>query len=201
MAQKKVLHVGCGMKTLAHLPAPFQSGEWEEIRLDIDPNVRPDVVGTMTDLGAVETGAVNAIFSSHNVEHLYAHEVPLAVREFSRVLTEDGIAVITCPDLQAVAALIAQGRLLEPAYRSAAGPISPLDIVYGHRESLERGNHFMAHRCGFTMQTLTEVLASNGFQRAAGRRRPDYFDLWVCAFKQHVPDQDLMSAVRAYLPS
>ena len=101
-------------------------------RLDIDPAVQPDVIGTMTDMAAVASESVDAIFSSHNIEHLYPHEVPLALKEFLRVLKPDGFFVVTCPDLQSVCALVAQGKLTEAAYQSPAGPIAAIDILYGH---------------------------------------------------------------------
>lgn len=117
------------------------------MRLDIDSAVKPDIIGTMTDISAVADGSVDAIFSSHNIEHLYPHEVPLALGEFMRVLKPDGFSVITCPDLQSVAALVAEDKLLDPAYTSPAGAIAPLDILYGHRASMAAGNTYMAHRC------------------------------------------------------
>jgi hypothetical protein len=193
---RTVLHVGCGRKDIRGLPAFFQDGSWSEIRLDIDRDVRPDVIGTMTDMGAVPTGSVHALFSSHNVEHLYPHEVPAALAEFRRVLSPDGFALVTCPDLQAVAALIGQDRLLEPAYHSGMGPIAPLDILYGHRASIARGNRFMAHRGGFTMRTLGQALADAGFGRVMAKRRPVAFDLWALAL---VPDDQTALEVIAKL--
>ena len=38
--------------------------------------------------------SVDAILSSQNIEHLYPHEVALALKEFLRVLRPDGFAVI-----------------------------------------------------------------------------------------------------------
>ena len=52
----------------------------------------------------------------------------LALSEFIRVLKSDGIALITCPDLKSVCALIAEDRLTEAAYTSPAGPIAPLNV-------------------------------------------------------------------------
>jgi predicted SAM-dependent methyltransferase len=89
-------------------------------------------------MSAVASGSVDAIFSSHNIEHVYPHEVPQALGEFLRVLSDDGFAVITCPDLQSVCALVAEDKLLEPAYTAPAGPITPLDILYGHRPPMAR---------------------------------------------------------------
>ena len=128
---KTFLHVGCGPKRKDRTTAGF--AEWSELRFDIDESVQPDLVGTMTDMSSVSTESVDAVFSSHNIEHLYPHEVPVALSEFLRVLKPDGFAVITCPDLQAVCALVAEDKLTEPAYTSPAGLIAPLDILYGHR--------------------------------------------------------------------
>jgi hypothetical protein len=82
----------------------------------------------------------------------------VALAEFRRVLADDGFAVITCPDLQSVCELVAQDRLTEPAYTAPAGPIAPLDILYGHRAAMARGNLYMAHRCGFTSRVLAATL-------------------------------------------
>lgn len=186
---KKVLHVGCGVKNPAKLPKKFHDPEWQEIRFDIDPNVLPDITGTITDMNAVENESVDAVYSSHNIEHLYPHEVPLALKEFLRALKNNGFAIITCPDLQSVCELVANDKLLEPAYISPAGPISPIDILYGHRPSLARGNLFMAHRCGFTLKALANTLIQVGFKKVYGLRDKKSFALWALAFNWE-PDDD-----------
>ena len=155
------LHVGCGQKRKDRTTKALSS--WNELRFDIDESVQPDLVGTMTDMSSVSSESVDAVFSSHNIEHLYPHEVPVALSEFLRVLKPDGFAVITCPDLQAVCALVAEDKLTEPAYTSPAGPIAPLDILYGHRPAMNAGNLYMAHRCGFTEKVLSGTLQSSGF--------------------------------------
>lgn len=182
---KSFLHVGCGPKRKAQTTKGFNTPDWHEIRLDIDPSAQPDVIGTMTDMSAVASESVDAIYSSHNIEHLYPHEVPLAFAEFLRVLKPDGFFVVTCPDLQSVCKLVAEDKLTEPAYTSPAGPISPLDILYGHRPSMARGNLYMAHRCGFTQQVLDGTLRSSGFQVVAtmARGQAPYFDLFALASK------------------
>ena len=103
-------------------------------------------------------GRCDALFSSHNIEHLYAHEVPLALREFRRVLKPEGFVVITCPDLQSICAEVAEDRLTQTAYQSPAGPIAPIDMLYGLRSALARGNLYMAHRSGFTLKVLVATL-------------------------------------------
>jgi ubiquinone/menaquinone biosynthesis C-methylase UbiE len=194
------LHVGCGPKHKDRTTAGFNNDDWREIRLDIDESVAPDITGTMTDMSAVESGSVNAVFSSHNIEHLYPHEVPVALAEFLRVLSEDGFAVITCPDLQSVAALVAEDKLTEPAYESAAGPIAPIDILYGHRPAMARGNLYMAHRCGFTRRVLINTLQAAGFKTVAAASRPSAFDLWAVASKSERSEDELRALAKLHFP-
>ena len=127
--------------------------------------------------GGVATASVDAVWSSHNVEHLYAHEVPVALAEFHRVLRPGGFALITLPDLQKVAELVAADGLEDVAYVSPAGPIRPLDMLYGWRRSIARGNLFMAHHTGFTAKTLGQALRRAGFDPVAVSRSG--FDLWA----------------------
>lgn len=195
-----LLHVGCGPKTKAQTTPGFNTPDWSEMRLDIDPAARPDVLGSMTDMAAVAAGSVDAVFSSHNIEHLYPHEVPLALNEFQRVLRDDGFAVITCPDLQSVSRLIADDKLTEAAYQSPAGPITPLDIVYGFRQAMARGNLYMAHRCGFTRTVLAGTLQSAGFQSVATRARPAHFDLWAVASKGPLEEEAMRALAAAHFP-
>jgi predicted SAM-dependent methyltransferase len=189
---KTFLHVGCGIKRKERTTKALSS--WNELRFDIDPSVNPDLVGTMTDMSTVATESVDAVFSSHNIEHLYPHEVPLALAEFIRVLKPTGIAVITCPDLKSVCALIAQDKLTEAAYTSPAGPIAPIDILYGLRSSMAQGNLYMAHRCGFTQKMLTATLHASGFKSVASMSRSHpYFDLWAVANKAVLSEQQMQA--------
>lgn len=197
---KTFLHVGCGPKHKNQTTLGFNSQAWQEKRLDIDANVAPDVVGTMTDMSAVPSGSVQAVFSSHNIEHLYPHEVPLALAEFARVLSEDGFVVITCPDLQSVCQLVAEDKLTDPAYVSPAGPIAPIDILYGHRPPMARGNLYMSHRCGFTRKVLLGTLQAAGFKSVAALARPRHFDLWAVATKSPMEESDLRELAAAHFP-
>jgi hypothetical protein len=189
---KSFLHVGCGPNRKDRTTAGF--ADWNEIRFDIDESVQPDLIGTMTNMSSVTSESVNAVFSSHNIEHLYPHEVPIALSEFLRVLKPEGFALITCPDLQSVCALVAEGKLTEPAYISPAGPIAPLDILFGHRPQLSRGNLFMAHHCGFTESVLIGVLQAAGFKGVASMKRgTPFFDLWALACKEELSEEALLS--------
>ena len=192
------LHVGCGPKHKDR--TPFASQNWREIRLDIDPGVEPNVIGTMTDMNAVDDASVDAVFSSHNIEHLYPHEVPIALAEFHRVLKPDGFVLLTCPDLQSVCERVANDQLTDAAYQSGMGPITPLDILYGHRASMKAGNLYMAHRCGFTKRVLAYTLASAGFASGV-KARPEQYDLWAVGLKSSVENTDRLNQLcKIYIP-
>jgi predicted SAM-dependent methyltransferase len=197
-----LLHVGSGPKNKEQTTRAFNNDSWKEIRLDIDPSVSPDVIGTMTDMSQVLSNSVDAVFSSHNIEHLYPHEVPIALAEFLRVLKEDGFVVITCPDLQSVCALVAEDKLTEPAYESPAGPIAPLDILYGFRRSMAQGNLYMSHRCGFTEKVLRATLLTAGFKSVAtmARGREPFYDLWALASKSERTEVELMKLAQEHFP-
>lgn len=197
----KFLHVGCGPARKPDVAPGFLSDDWQEIRLDIDPSAVPDVVCSMLDMAPVPDASVDAVYSSHNIEHLYPHEVERALGEFYRVLKPDGILVLTCPDLQAVCRLVADDKLTDLAYVSPAGPIAPLDILYGHRPQLAAGNLFMAHRTGFTLRTLTEAVRAAGFRSVAGRTRRYYLDLWVVASKTLLPESEITHLAETHFPS
>ena len=176
------MNVGCGYPLRQKLHPHFQGPEWREIRLDLDPAVRPDIVCSITDMSPVASGSVDAVWSSHNLEHLQRHEVPSALAEFLRVLAPSGLLLLTLPDLQQVARLVVEDRLEDRAYTSASGPITPLDMIFGHTASLARGNRYMAHRTGFTARTLQLVLVEAGFVEVT-LRRGGSFDLWATAYK------------------
>lgn len=195
---KSVLHVGCGYLDITRMPSGFQDGSWREVRFDIDPNVKPDVVGTITDLSAVESESVDAVYSSHNIEHVETHEVDRVLQEFRRVLTPEGFAVVTCPDLQALAARIATGKLTDPLYQSTAGPITALDVLFGHGREIAEGRSYMAHRTGFSGQTLADAIRRAGFENGIVKRREPALDLWAICSRSPRSREELERLMFAY---
>jgi len=198
---KTFLHVGCGPKNKNSTTKGFSSADWHELRFDIDESVSPDIVGTMTDMSQVQDASVDALFSAHNIEHLYPHEVPLALAEFKRVLKPGGFVVITCPDLQSVCALVAEDKLTDEAYLSPAGPIAPIDILYGHRPAMANRNLFFAHRTGITKKVLTGTLQAAGFEMVVPMQRahPAY-DLWAIAAIPPMTEQEIVDIAKEHFP-
>jgi hypothetical protein len=196
---KKFLHVGCGAERKPKVSKGFLSDDWTEITLDIDPTAATDVVASMLDMTPVPPASVEAVYSAHNLEHLHSHEVPLALREFLRVLKPEGLLVLICPDLQSFCSLVAEGKLTDVAYMSHSGPITPLDAIYGHREYIAAGKHFMAHHTGFTLRTLVDCVRAAGFPSVAGRRFPRGFELWIVASKAYRTEQEMRDLADAHL--
>src|SRR5438876_11032410 len=118
---------GSGAKGSTRLPAMF--ADWRELRVDIDAKAAPDILADITDLSAIETGSVDAIWSAHCLEHLYLHQVGKAVAEAYRILADNGFYCLIVPDLQAIADFIATDRLHEVVYEAPAGPVVAHDML------------------------------------------------------------------------
>ena len=199
---KTFLNVGCGPKSEFQIKG-FDNDDWKEIRFDIDEDVNPDIVGTLTDMSLVETASVDAVYSAYNIDHIYAHEVPIALGEFFRVLKDDGIAFIRCPDIQSVCEAVVQDKLIDIFYETEDGQkISPLDILLGNREELASGNEYMAKKCGFTYSVLNKALSEAGFQaRYGGRMAFNGAELSLVAFKQKKSEEEIKGIANPFFPS
>jgi predicted SAM-dependent methyltransferase len=193
---QRLLNAGAGNRLSRGVAPIFASPEWEEIRLDVDPLVDPTAVGSITDMKELfESASFDAIWSSHTLEHLFSHEVPLALGEFKRVLKPDGFALIMCPDLESVAYHLVQHGADHVAYVSPAGPITPIDMLYGHLVSVAQGRSHMAHKTGFTADRLGNLLLQAGFP-TVHVRRDDHFEICALAFNV-TADQNRIQATLA----
>ena len=168
-SQKVFVNAGCGASDRSSMPAFF--ADWREIRVDIDPATRPDLVTSIIDLSAIPGGTIDAVWSAHCIEHLYAHEVPMALAEFRRVLRKSGFACLITPDLQAAAEWVLRDRMHECIYQSPSGPVTAHDMIWGFGRAIEGGKIAMAHRCGFTPTPLIQRLNEAGFDEIMLRRK------------------------------
>jgi SAM-dependent methyltransferase len=136
----------------------------DETRLDIDPGVQPDVVASMLDMG--EIGGFDMVYSSHSLEHVYPHEVPVALAEMYRVLKPGGVVVAVVPNLDGVKPDD------EVLYVSDGGHhVTGRDMFWGMRSLLMEEPH-MAHHTGFVPATLASALEAVGFQGVHPRALP-----------------------------
>ena len=160
---KRVLNVGGGSKSI---PLPSEYGGFAHVLLDIDPQGAPDIVLDGRRLGELATGQFDAIYCSHNLEHYFRHDVPKVLAGFFHVLKPGGFAQIRVPDLTELMRRVVQGKidLEETLYVSPAGPIAPLDVIYGFGRQIETsGVDFFAHKTGFSDQSLSRAVERAGF--------------------------------------
>lgn len=179
--QRIVLNVGCGRTSLQSHSGYFD--DWQEIRVDAEHNPTVDIIDSIHDLHTVPSNAVDAIWACHVLEHNYWHEIPTILRTFLRVMTPTGFAVIRVPDLESIAPHIPQG-LLTPVYDSPSGPIAPIDMIYSARWLVEQHGESMAHKTGFTEQSMRTILTQLGIRYIIKKRS---FELCVFIFKTEPP--------------
>jgi SAM-dependent methyltransferase len=184
--ERVFVNAGCGPAEAGQLPAYFDG--WRQVRVDSDPAVSPDVIADLTDLAAIPDGSVDAVWAAHCVEHVYEHQVPIVLAEFRRVLRADGFAVVIVPDLQGLGHYLSEDRLHEEVYRSAAGPVSAHDMIFGFGAAIAGGRASMAHRCGFTPGTLQRCFRALPFAETLLRRRGAQMELVALARASAAPD-------------
>jgi hypothetical protein len=174
-----VLNVGGG--TSRALPVTYKG--WEQVLLDIDPAVLPDVVCDAKEMRKLPPAKYDAVFCSHNLEHFYKHEVPAVLHGFRHVLKADGFAQIAVPDMmELVERMVKDCRDLDETwYVSSGGPISFHDVIYGWGKEVARGNFYYSHKTGFTEKSLTKALTHAGFHQVLTAR--DGGNLHAIAFK------------------
>lgn len=160
---KKVLNVGGNSKAI---PLPPQYVEFEHLLLDIDPRGLPDIVCDARKLKTLDAGQFDAIYCSHNLEHYYRHDVQEVLAGFLHVLKDGGFAHIMVPDINELMRItIERGLDIDDVlYQSPAGPIMVVDVLYGYSIEIERsGQHFFAHKTGFTQKSLQNAINKAGF--------------------------------------
>jgi len=184
MKKLKLLHVGCGPKNREQTTNIFNSEDWEEIRFDIDKSHNPDILGSMTDMSMIEGGSIDAVYSSHNIEHLFLHEAEVAIKEFYRVLKPSGYVFLLCPDIIAACKAAYENGPDSGLYNTNAGiTISPIDVIYGWRRSIKAGNEFMAHKYGYSEKTLISLFSKCGFISFVSASRQNHYDIVLLATK------------------
>lgn len=128
------------------------SGPWpKQDYLAVDPHepeARVDARCEMWDLAPFGDGSVDAIWSSHALEHVPKAQVAPTLAEWHRVLRVGGLLQLEVPDL----IWVCHNFLRNPKTDWN------LDTIFGAQT---RDGEF--HQTGFTTEILTEYLISAGF--------------------------------------
>lgn len=85
------LHIGCGKKMLPGYK-----------HLDAVGHEHVDFVCDTRKLDLIESESVEEIYACHMLEHVHRDEVSAVLKEWNRVLTEDGIIRISVPNFTAI---------------------------------------------------------------------------------------------------
>lgn len=121
----------------------------EIVRLDVDPEVKPDILHDVTKpLPAELHGQFDGVFMSHVLEHFPWARVVTVLRNLREALVPDGEILILVPSLEWAAREILSDR---PAATLQA-------FLYGSQHT-----EWQFHRSGFTLIGLRQVLRYSGF--------------------------------------
>jgi len=97
--------------------------------------------------------SVEAIFSSHVLEHLFMDEVEKLIPEMFRILKPGGVCRIVVPDLEKIVSLY--------------NPEDPREFLTDMFEISSRGAVKNQHHCGFTGKFLTKLATESGFTKCS----------------------------------
>jgi len=99
-----------------HIGGQVRTPGWEV--LDANPGPCVDHVANARDLRIFEDGLFESIYASHVVEHLdYLEELEKTLAEWHRVLAPGGTLYVSVPDLDVLARLFVDRRLLSTEER------------------------------------------------------------------------------------
>jgi SAM-dependent methyltransferase len=176
METKIALNVGCGFSRKKDTHYLIQGEEWKHIRVDIDISVKPDIIDDSSKLENFTSNSVDAIFSSHNLEHLHVEDAKEAMVTYLDRLKPGGLCIIVVPNFELACKHIAEGRDYA-VYFSPAGGIRALDMIYGYSK-YTRNNVYQRHQWGYTSKSLTELFTNTGFINVQSSA-DDAYNLWT----------------------
>lgn len=158
---KILLNVGCGR---TRLDLSKLKEKMTEVRVDSDPEARADVQGSIQDLKNIPAKSVATLYASHVLEHVHWHELFAVMKEFQRVVCDDGFALVAVPNLEYIADGLKGDGIIKAVYRTEPGDITPLDMIYGFRDFVARGMEGMQHKTGFNSYLLERVFRDSGWK-------------------------------------
>lgn len=139
------LNVGCGGRRLGGY-----------IGVDaVAERTAADIVAK-ADAIPLADGSVAEILAIHLFEHFYRWECDVVIAEWKRLLIQGGRLVLELPDLKKCCENVLNGKFIAGKHPDQLG-------MWGLYGDPREGDQFMAHRWGWTPQTITEFLKSHGF--------------------------------------
>ena len=128
--------------------------------LDANPEFHPDYCAVLPPLPReVREGQWSEIYLIHGIEHFYIWEVPELLTQIHEALCDGGTIIMEQPNLE-VCAKVLLGLIPPMTPKPLA---SGIQAIYGDPQY---GNPFMAHKWGWTPESLTETMIACGFDRS-----------------------------------
>ena len=142
----RVLDVGCGESTHADWFA--DRGELDVVRLDADPDNKPDVVHDITlpfpdDL----VGSFDIVFASHVLEHVPYRQAMTVLRHIKSACKPGGELRIYVPSMEWAAQEILSGK----------ETFGLMGLIWGGQ-----ADPWDNHYCGFTRRSLANAMMNVG---------------------------------------
>lgn len=140
------LHVGCGKINLRG---------YESLDVISYPHITYNCSASVIPC---EDKRFSEVYSRHFLEHLDWWDAIVVVKEWRRVLSDDGVVICIVPNLEFHAKqLFMEGN---SAYVKKTNLEHAIASFYGWSD---RKHPYMAHRFGYTPKTLAKLFDSNGF--------------------------------------
>ncbi|KGF72860.1 methyltransferase type 11 [Neosynechococcus sphagnicola sy1] len=169
-------------ETIESSPLRLHIGGWEVHPnwkiLDVEARPEVDFVCDASCLSQFADQSVDAIYSSHTLEHFYYginNELAQTLKEWYRVLKVGGELYVSVPDLHSLCWLF-----LEPT-ATAQHRFDIMRIIYGGQL-----NPYDIHKVGFDIDILTYYLKNAGFREYM---RVSEFDLFNDASTLKIKDK------------
>jgi hypothetical protein len=132
------------------------------IGVDIRDCAGADIVLPAWESGPIQPQTVDEVYSRHMLEHLYMSEAKLVLSMWRAILKPNGLLHVIVPDITFHAR-----QLLGQAYSSNRDTKHNLDHAmagfYGWHSPTRGGSECDAHRWGYHLGSLSQLILSSGF--------------------------------------
>ncbi|MCJ2541597.1 methyltransferase domain-containing protein [Thermostichus vulcanus] len=146
-----------------HIGGKEPHPNWKIFNIQPGPNV--DYVGNAVDLSQFPDNSLEAIYTSHTLEHFnYTQELPVVLKEWYRALRFGGQLMISVPDLPTLCRLYLKEEAT-PAQRFAI-----MRMMFGGQV-----DEYDYHKVGLSWEHLFMLLSQAGFRII---RKVDRFNLF-----------------------
>uniref|UniRef100_A0A6M3XKF5 Putative methyltransferase n=1 Tax=viral metagenome TaxID=1070528 RepID=A0A6M3XKF5_9ZZZZ len=136
-----------------HIGGQMAADSWE--LFNITENVGVDHVGNAKDLSRFRDRTFGEIYSSHVLEHFDYRDMPIALKEWHRVLDSQGKLFLSVPNLDVIFKLFLDKEKFNKQER-----IKFIQMVYGGHVD----NHDI-HNVGFDRDIILDMIRQAGFAK------------------------------------